>query len=389
MTPASPGAATPDAVTLDDITRWRLILGEAADAACQGGGCCLSGQAAAMDAAMDWLYGRDPDQTGRGVKRSAGRGGSQLTTPAWINEIHRLFPKETIERLERDAIERFAIEDVVTNPDVLARAEPNETLLRAVLRTKHLMSPDVLVMARKLVQEVVRRLMEALARDLQVAFAGVLDRRRHTRLAQARNLDLRRVLRDNLRHYDPEARRIVVERLHFFARNMRQVQPWQVILLVDQSGSMLGSVIHSAITAACLWGLPGVRTHLVAFDTSIVDLTSDVDDPVELLMKVQLGGGTDIGGAVGYAAELIEAPARAIVVLISDFYEGASPALLLQRVRALAGQRTLVLGLAALDPNADPAYDRRMAGQLVEAGAEVGAMTPGELAGWLATKIRG
>jgi uncharacterized protein with von Willebrand factor type A (vWA) domain len=216
----------------------------------------------------------------------------------------------------------------------------------------------------------------------------VLDRRRHTRLRVASNLDFRRVVRDNLRNYDPEKKRIVVERLHFFARNQRQLQPWQVILLVDQSGSMVGSVIHSAVTAACLWGLPGVRTHLVAFDTAIVDLTKDVTDPVELLMKVQLGGGTDIQGALGYATGLIEQPERAIVVLISDFFEGASEAMLLRRVKALTSQRTLVLGLAALDQDANPSYDRNMAQRLVAAGAEVGAMTPGELAGWIASKIK-
>lgn len=373
---------------LDALTRWRLVLGEAADGACRAAGCTLSGEAAAMDAAMDWLYGRDEEGNTRGIRRQGGREGSRLTTPQWINDIHRLFPKETIERLERDAIERYRIDDVVTNPEVLARAEPNETLLKAVLRTKHLMAPEVLVMARKLVQDVVRQLMEKLSRDLALAFSGVLDRRRHSRFQQARDLDFRRVVRDNLRHYDPQTRRITPERLHFFARNQRHLKQWQVILLVDQSGSMLDSVIHSAVTAACLWGLPGIRTHLVAFDTSVVDLTREVDDPVELLMKVQLGGGTDIGGAVSYAASLIEQPDRAIVVLISDFFEGASEAMLVERVRALTGQRTLVLGLAALDSEARPDYDRDMAQKLVAAGAEVGAMTPGELAGWLASKIR-
>lgn len=390
---------------ISHVNRWRLVLGAAAQSACLGAGGGLSGDGQAMDAAMDWLYDRDPELAGRGIKKQGGgdgggngdgdgaktRGGTEastLTSPEWINEIHRLFPKSTIERLERDAIERFAIDDIVTNLEVLERAEPNETLLKAVLRTKHLMSPDVLAMARKLVQEVVRQLMEALARDMAVAFSGVIDRRRHTRLKVASNLDFRRVLRDNLKHYDPKTRRVAVERLHFFARNQRQLQPWQIILLVDQSGSMVDSVIHSAVTAACLWGLPGVRTHLVAFDTAIVDLTQDVADPVELLMKVQLGGGTNIEAAVGYATELIENPERAIVVLISDFYEGASEAVLLRRVKALTGQRTLVLGLAALDQKAEPAYDRVMAQRLVAAGAEIGAMTPGELANWLAQKIK-
>lgn len=373
---------------ISELTRWRLILGDAAEPACQGAGCRLGVREQAMDAALEWLYGHDPELAERHVMRRGGRQASVLSTPGWINEIHRLFPKETIERLEKDAIERFAIDDVITSPEVLARAEPNETLLKAVLRTKHLMAPEVLVMARKLVQAVVEQLMRAFSRELSLAFCGGMDRRRHTALRLASDLDFRRVLRDNLRHYDPVNRRLVVERLSFFARNQRRLRPWQLILLVDQSGSMVGSVIHSAVTAACLWGLPGIRTHLVAFDTAVVDLTADVTDPIELLMKVQLGGGTDIQGAVGYASSLIENPERAIVVLISDFFEGTSPTMLVHRVRALISQRTLVLGLAALDANADPAYDREMARQLLDAGAEVGAMTPGELAGWLAQKIR-
>lgn len=85
---------------------------------------------------------------------------------------------------------------------------------------------------------------------------------------------------------------------------------------------MVDSVIHSAVMAACLWQLPGIRTHLVAFDTSVVDLTADVADPVELLMKVQLGGGTNIASAVEYGRQLIEQPAKSVIILVSDFYEG-------------------------------------------------------------------
>jgi uncharacterized protein with von Willebrand factor type A (vWA) domain len=332
------------------VDRWRLILGQAAAAACGS----QSEAAAAMDVVLDWLYGRDAELAERGEMRRGGSEASQLTTPEWINEIHRLFPRETIERLERDAIERFEIADLVTNPEVLQRAEPNETLLKAVLQTKNLMKPDVLAMARKLVQEVVKRLIDALAREYALAFAGVLDRRRRTRQPVPGGLDFRRVLRDNLRHYDAERRRIVVQRPSFFARSRRQSTPWQVILLVDQSGSMASSVIHSAVTAACLWGLPGVRTHLVAFDTGVVDLTKDVEDPVELLM---------------------------------NFCEGGDADALVGRVKVLASQRTRVLGLAALDREANPSYDRAMAERLVVAGAEVGAMTPGELASWLAEKI--
>ena len=372
----------------DSLERWRLILGEAGQAGL--GGTPLSADAMARDAALDWLYGRDEDLDRRDVRRGGGRHGgsgpSQLTTVDWLEQITRLFPKETVERLERDAVERYQINDVVTDPGVLARVEPNPTLLKAVLRTKHLMNPDVLVLARRLVAKVVADLVARMATEVRQAFSGARSRR-PSRFRQARNLDARRTIRSNLGHYQPTSRRLFIETPYFFSRTRRHIDRWQVILLVDQSGSMVGSVIHAAVTAACLWGLPGVRTHLVAFDTEVVDLTSDVDDPVEVLMKVQLGGGTDIARAVNYAAQLVENPRRTIVAVISDFYEGASAASLVWAVRRLVEQGTTVLGLAALDEDANAAYDRTMGQQLANVGAHMGAMTPGELANFVAETV--
>ncbi len=370
---------------LDIKQRWRLLLGRSAEG-CLGEG---EGHIAAMDAALEWLYDRDEALDQRDIARRGGDEPSALSVPDWIDQIHELFPKETIERLERDAVETFGLAEVVTHPEALERVEPNPNLLRAILRTKHLMNPDVLEAARRLVREVVRQLMEKLAREIRSAFYGTPSRRRRSPYPLARNLDLPRTLRENLRHWDPERRKLYLEKPFFFSRVKRHTDRWQIVLLVDQSGSMVDSVIHSSITAACLWKLPGMRTHLVAFDTSLVDLTRDVDDPVELLMKVQLGGGTDIGKAVEYGASLLEVPARSILVLITDFYEGVHVQPLVSRVAALRGQGTLVLGLAALDENAEPQYNRELAQRLVEAGAEVGAMTPGELACWIAEKVGG
>jgi len=378
---------------LDPLVRWRLILGEASGGALGG----LSGNAQSMDAALSWLYGREGDLEGRGIRgqgpsapggdRQGGSGDSVLDVPSWLDEVHKLFPKETIERLEQDAVERYEIHEVVTNPDVLERIEPNATLLKAVLKTKHLMNDNVLVLARRIVAAVVKELMDKLAREIKNAFSGTLDRRRHSPLKNSKNFDFKRTLRRNLGRYVPDEKKIYLDETFFFSRTKRHTEKWQVILLVDQSGSMAGSVIHSAVTAACLWGLPGLKCHLVAFDTNVVDLTDDVLDPVELLMKVQLGGGTDISKAVQYATEIIEAPRRAIVVLISDFFEGGDPYRLVQLVKGLVQQRTTVLGLAALDLDANPNYDRNMASQLVEQGAHVGAMTPGQLAEFIAEKV--
>jgi hypothetical protein len=369
---------------MNDTQRWRLLLGESSQP-----------QLGELDAAMgrversvDWLYGRSKGSDRMG-NRSAGSEDSQLSVPDWLNEIHELFPREGIERLERDAVEVYEITEIVTNPQVLERVEPNEVLLRAVLRTKHLMNPEVLVMAQRLVAKVVERLLEQFKTEIRVQFSGTLDRRRHTNLQSAANLDLKQTLRRNLHRYDPEHQRVVVEHPQFFARTRRHTEQWQLILVVDQSGSMVNSVIHSAVTAACLWNVPGLKTHLVAFDTNVVDLTKDVDDPVELLMKVQLGGGTDIAKAMQYATGLVESPRRCIVALISDFYEGGDVARLVLATKNLVASGTIVLGLAALDSSAHPNYDRATAQLLVNVGADVGAMTPGELAAFVARHVRG
>jgi Mg-chelatase subunit ChlD len=366
------------------LERWRLVLGQPGDACTLGAG--LSPRALGRDAALDWLYQRDGDLDERDVRRSAGLGPSVLSTLDWLDEIHRLFPRETIERLERDAVERYEIDDIVTDPSVLERIEPNATLLKALLRTKHLMNPELLRLARRIVEQVVRELVERMATEVRQAFSGTRARTPSHR-PRANDFDFRRTIHANLRHYRPEERRMYVERAYFHSRTRRQLERWQIVLVIDQSGSMAGSVIHSAVTAACLWGLPGVRTHLVAFDTEVVDLTSDVDDPVELLMKVQLGGGTDIAKAVTYAADLVDQPRRAIVALVTDFYEGGDPFRLVRTVKGLVEQGTQVLGLAALDEEANPSFDRELAQRLADVGAHVGSMTPGQLAGFLADTI--
>ncbi|GFE89430.1 VWA domain-containing protein [Steroidobacter agaridevorans] len=371
-------------VELTAVERWRLLLGEAAEGSLQTGS--GNGPAYGMDRALAWLYGREG--SGDTLDRHGGDAPSQLSVPEWINEIHELFPKEAIERLERDAIERYGIDEVVTNPEVLERATPNPALLEAVLRTKHLMNPQVLALARQLVAKVVKELIEKLAKQVQRSFSGSRRRQQLSRQGSWNQFAARETLRRNLKNYDTERRRLIIERPMFYVNHRRTLEPWQILLLVDQSGSMVSSVIHSAVTAACLSGLPGIRTHLIAFDTEIVDLSAQVDDAVEVLMNVQLGGGTDIGKAVGYAADRIEAPRRAIVVIISDFYEGGSPHVLIDTVRSLRAQGTIVLGLAALDDKADAAYDRELAGKLVELGAHVGAMTPGQLAAWIAEKLK-
>jgi hypothetical protein len=276
----------------------------------------------------------------------------------------------------------------VTNAELLSRVEPSQTLLKAVLHTKHLMNQEVLALARALVRKVIEQLMEKLARPVQAVFLGARDRRRQSYLKVAKNFDARGTIRRNLASFDPASQRLFIRTPYFFSRVRRRTDRWQVIVVVDESGSMLDSVIHAAVTAAIFVGIRSLRTHLVLFDTNIVDVTDDCADPVEAIMKVQLGGGTDIGGALSYAASLIDNPRRTIVVLITDFYEGGPLSRLFEITRQLVESGVTLLGLAALDSRANPCYDHDTAGKMVQLGAHVGAMTPGELAEWVAQKVK-
>jgi hypothetical protein len=373
----------------DALIRWRLVLGEDAE---QGLGCGLQGQDAQRDQALGFLYNREYGSK-RNVRGSSGgrHGGTEdsvLSTPDWINAVHELFPKRTIERIEKDALERYQIQEMVTNADLLARAQPSQTLLKAVLQTKHLMNEEVLAMARVLVRKVVEDLMEKLARPVRTVFLGARDRRRRSHMKVAKNFDARSTVRRNLASYDPETKKLYIKTPYFYSRIRRQVDRWQIIIVVDESGSMMDSVIHAAVTAAIFFGIKSIKPHLILFDTNVVDVTADCSDPVETMMKVQLGGGTDIGGAMAYAATLVNNPRQTIVVLITDFYEGGPIERLYGVTKSLIESGVTVLGLAALDDRADPCYDRGTAEHMMALGAHVGAMTPGELAEWVAQKIR-
>ena len=373
--------------------RWRLVLGRFADDAL---GDSVRGEPRleAVDRALDYLYGREYE--GRGVRtrdadsgdeRGAGDGPSALSIPEWIRTVRELFPEETAEVLQSHALDRYGMTELVTDPEVLASTPASYELLRSILAFRSLMDRDVLDVARRLIREVVDDLTRRLAREIRPVLWGRLSKQRRSRLRSAKNFDWTRTIRRNLRHYDRERRRMLLEELHFFSR-VEHRSPWRVILAVDQSGSMVDSVIHSAVMAGILAGLPSVRVNVVAFDTQVVDLSDVAHDPAEVLLSVQLGGGTNIAAAVRYCEGLVTQPHRTIVVLVSDFYEGGSVSDLTSTVARLCGAGVHVIGLAALGSDAKPAYDRATARRCAEAGADIAAVTPRRLAEWLGDLLR-
>lgn len=373
--------------------RWRLILGRyAAGRLPLSGG--PDGEQARIEAALEYLYGRE--YAGRGA-RPAGSGGegggsggggagtlddSRLTLVTWLGEVRELFPAETVEIVEKHALERYELTELLSDPETLEQLEPNEALLKTLITLRGHLAPAVLPLARRIITQVVEELKRRLEVEVRAAMAGRLNQQRHSPVRVAANFDPRDTIRRNLKNWDPETRRLVLEDVRFFERNTRRL-PWEVVICLDQSGSMVDAVIHSAVMAGILAGLPSFRVRLVVFDTNVVDFTDRVDDPVEVLLSVQLGGGTDIAQAVRYCEQVIENPTRTVLVLITDFCEGAPGGELVQVVRRLAGARVRMIGLASLDGDGHASYDRAMAGRLADVGMHIAALTPGQLAQWL------
>ncbi len=367
---------------MSQLERWRLILGKYANQKLLNQN-TLAGAHGRMDSALEYLYGRE--YSARGLRKELGPGSldaTQLTLVTWLAEVRELFPQETIEVIEKHALDRYGLTELLTDPQTLEKLEPNQQLLRSLLTLRGHLNDNVLPTIRRIIRQVVAEIRRQLEAEIRQTLSGRLNRFRHSPMAVLQNFDASGTVRRNLKNYDRERQQLVIEQLRFFERNSRRL-PWDIILCVDQSGSMADSVIHSAIMAGILAALPAFRVKIVVFDTNIVDLSGYADDPVEILMQVQLGGGTDIAQAMRYCSQLVENPHRTVLVLVSDFCEGGSPAELLRATKALAEARVKLLGLASLDAQSQPFYDREMAERLAASGMEIAALTPQRLAQWL------
>lgn len=369
------------------INRWRLILGGYAKNQLDfGAGKAMENGISCMDLeeALDFLYNREQGEDVRQGSLDA----SHLTAVTWITKIRRLFPKETVEILERHALDRYGMTELLTDREVLEKLEPNQELLKTILQLKHLMKGDVLDTARRIVKKVAEEIAKKLNQDIRRSLLGKLERNSEHPVRSIRNLDIQKTIRRNLRHYDRENGQIMLEEVYFHGRTRRYSQ-WRVVIAVDESGSMLDSVIHSAVMAGIFAKLPMLDTRLVIFDTQVVDLSGYLEDPVATLMSIQLGGGTYITGALQYCESLIENPHRTMVVLVSDLCEGGSTAALLGVSRGIIESGARLICLTALDMEANPVYDRRTAQQMADLGAHVGAMTPEMLGDFMGKIMNG
>lgn len=363
----------------ETLRRWRLALGRFAGERLGE----LSDPDARRDQALDYLYGRE--YRARGLQ--GGFGAPQVTAVDWLTEARRLFPSDVFEVLQGHALQRYALTELLQDDRVLAALEPSRESLRVLLALQRSADPALQAKLRAVVRRIVEDLTQRLKTRVERAFSGRRNRFQRSSIASAANFDWRATLRRNLHRYDPERRRILAEELRFNARSRRKL-PWEVVLCVDQSGSMSDSLIHAAVMAAILAGLPGVRVKMVLFDTAIVDVTDRLADPLATLLTVTLGGGTNIGAAVAYAEAQITAPERTVFALITDFAEGASPRPLYAALARMSAARVRMIGLTALSDEGEPAFDRQIAGTCAGLGMKIAAMSPDHFADWLAGVLR-
>ncbi len=359
------------------VSRWRLVLGKTAE---EKGLSASTAQSLEALGAIDFVF--------EGDQKGGGRGDSALTVPTWIDAVSELFPRQAKEVLERELISRRGISQLLDHPKLLEKVEPNVELVKTLLTHKDLLDPRARALARKIIDQVVQQLKKQLEVNIEQAIIGALRKDRHSPRRVFRNLDLKRTLRRNLGNWDEERRLLLVDRLFYFAAE-RNKRPWHIIVCVDQSGSMLDSAIFSAVMASIFAELPAVKTSLVLFDTNVVDLSDQVGSPVDVLLKVQLGGGTDITQALQYCATLVTEPQRSIVVLITDFFEGRDDHDLVDQVRGMSDAGVRMVGLGALGYDARPEYNKATAGKCRKVGMDILVCTPERLAEAMAEIIRG
>ncbi|WP_332876172.1 VWA domain-containing protein [Massilia sp. S19_KUP03_FR1] len=352
--------------------RWRLMLGSDAD------NLALAPADAALERTLGALYDK---QEGRG-----GLQGSAPNVARWLGDIREYFPASVVQVMQKDAMERLGLEQMLLEPEMLRSVQPDIHLVATLLSLNRLMPGKTRETARQVVRTVVEQLERKLANPLRQAISGSLNRAARNHRPRHNEIDWLRTIRANLRHYQVDYQSIIAERRIGFARKSQSLR--DIVLCVDQSGSMAPSVVYASMFAAVLASIKAVSTQVVVFDTAVVDLTPLLADPVDVLFGTQLGGGTDIDRALAYCQGLVTRPQETIFVLISDLYEGGNAAQMLSRAAALVESGVQMIALLALDDNGAPSYDHRHAAHFASLGIPCFACTPDKFPDLMAAAIR-
>jgi Mg-chelatase subunit ChlD len=356
------------------LKRWRLVLGgEEAD----GTGVSLSGAVLEMDRALQALYDSD---------RRGGLGSSTPSVARWLGDIREYFPSSVVQVMQRDAFERLDMRRMLMEPEMLDAVQPDVRLVADLIALSGTIPAKTRDTARQVVRRVVEELMSRLAEPTRQAVQGALNRASRNRRPRYHDIDWPRTIRANLKNYQPSYQAVIPEVRIGCGRRRQSMR--HIVLCIDQSGSMAASVVYSAIFGAVLATLPAVDMSLVVFDTSVVDLTDQLDDPIDLLFSTRLGGGTDINRAVAYCQQLVRSPQDTIFVLISDLFEGGVETEFLKRATALVTSGVQLIALLALSDEGAPHFNAPLAAQLATLGVPAFACTPDRFPELMAAAIQ-
>jgi Mg-chelatase subunit ChlD len=336
-----------------------------------------------MDKAMSMLY----DGNGGDGERPAGLGASAPKAARWLGDIREYFPSSVVRIMQKDAIDRLGMQRLLLEPEMLGAVQPDIHLVTTLMSLSGVIPQKAKATAREVVRRVVDDLKRRLDAPMRTAVNGAIKRSARTRRPRHNEIDWNRTIRANLRHYQPDYKTVVPESRIGYGRKRSQLRT--IIACIDQSGSMGQSVVYSGVFGAVLASIPAIRSHFVAFDTSVVDLTEKMSDPVDLLMGVQLGGGTDINQALAYCQGLITRPRDTIFVLVSDLYEGGNNAEMLKRAASIAGSGARMVALLALGDSGAPSFDEKNAAALAGFGVPSFACTPEVFPELMAAAING
>lgn len=357
--------------TKERLTRWRLALGGERD----GTGISLDSREARLDAALGNLYDKASGLAGgAGASNKGGMGKSQPKLARWLGDIREFFPRSVVKVMQKDAFERHDLKQMLLEPEMMEGLEPDVHLAAELITLKDVMPQAAKASARIVVEKVVKELQAKLEQPLRNAVTGSLNRAIRNNRPRHNEIDWARTIRLNLKHYQAEYQTIIPERRVGFGRKRSGLK--NIILCLDQSGSMASSVVYAGVFGAVLASLPAVKTRMVVFDTAVVDLSDNLADPVDLLFGVQLGGGTDINKALGYCQTLVENPSETILVLVSDLYEGGEREEMLRRSEALVASGVQMIALLALTDDGRPSFDQHIAQHYAQLGIPSFACTP-------------
>lgn len=357
------------------IEKWRLILGKSAE---EGSGADLSEEMQGMDDVLDALY--DSDQEGN-------LGSSSPNVNRWLGDIRKYFPEQVVQVMQNDALDRLGLHQILTEPELLKTIEPDIHLVATLLTLKKIIPAKTKDTARMVVGKLVKQIERKLKNPMREAITGSIHRAKRNRRPTLKEIDWNKTIRLNMKHYQQDLKTIIPENLVGYGRRGQALK--KVILLVDQSGSMASSVVYASILAAVMASLKSLKTHLVVFDTAVVDLTPELADPVSVLFGTQLGGGTDICQALQFVQPMIERPTDTIVVLVSDLFEGGNKGELLKTAASIQRSGTQFITLLALSDQGKPIYDRSMAEGFAALQIPTFACSPEKFPNLMAAAIKG